>query len=71
MQPVMILDGCDSAIVGTNVDGTLIYDYELLIDVFIDDHEMSLDESRDWVNFNIIGLLGNAGSPSIRMPECL
>ncbi len=71
MQPAMILDGCDSAIIGTNVDGTLIYDYELLIDVFIDDHDMSLDESRDWVSFNIIGLLGNAGSPSIRMPERL
>ncbi len=71
MQPAMILDGCDSAIIGTNVDGTLIYDYELLIDVFIDDHDMSLDESRDWVSYNIIGLLGNAGSPSIRMPERL
>ncbi len=71
MKPAMILDGCDDAIVATNLDGTLVYDYELLIDVFIDDQEMSLDEARDWVNYNIIGLLGNEGAPSIRMPECL
>ena len=71
MKPVMILDGCDNAIVGTNIDGTLVYDYELLIEVFIDEQDMSLDEARDWVNFNVIGLLGNDGSPSIRMPESL
>jgi hypothetical protein len=71
MDAVMILDGCNDAIVATNLDGTLVYDYEMLLDVFIDDHEMSLDEARDWVSFNIIGLLGNEGAPSIRMPECL
>ena len=67
----MILDGCDNAIVGCNLDGTLIYDYELLVDVFCNEQEMSLMEAREWIDFNIIGLIGNAGSPSIRMPESL
>jgi hypothetical protein len=67
----MILDGCNNAIVGCNIDGTLIYDYELLVEVFCDEHEMSLMEAREWIDFNIIGLIGNAGSPSIRMPESL
>ncbi len=71
MNGIMVLDGCDEALVGTNLDGTLVYDYELLVEVFCDDHGMSFDEARDWVSFNIIGLLGNDGSPSIRMPESL
>lgn len=61
MDAVMILDGCNDAIVATNLDGTLVYDYEMLLDVFIDDHEMSLDEARDWACQ--LKALGNAVVP--------
>jgi len=54
------LDGCDSAVVGITESGELCYSYELLVDVFVARDEMTYDESIEWVEFNIVSLLGYA-----------
>ena len=42
----------------------LIYDYNRLVDVFMEDG-MSCDEAAEWVDYNIMGAYFGEGSPVI------
>ena len=47
-------DGLDEAIVGFDHRGNLVYDYQKMVDVFLDD--MDKDEASDWVDYNIVSM---------------
>ena len=51
--------GLDDAIIGVDHNGLLCYSYSLMIDVFVDDDEMTYEEAVEWIDFNVIGT--NAG----------
>ena len=52
-------DGLDGAIVGHNHNGHLVYDYDLMVKIFMDEG-MSEDEAAEWVEYNVVGV--NAGN---------
>jgi hypothetical protein len=47
-------DGCDSAIIGVTSEGFLCYSFELLVDKFVTQDEMTFDEAVEWVEFNVL-----------------
>jgi len=49
------LDDLDYAIVGTTQDGLFVYDYDRVIDIFIKEHGMELDEAIEWVDHHVLG----------------
>lgn len=52
---MFVLDGCDAAIMGYTEEGRVAYDYERLVGVFMD-QGMSLEEAREWIDYNVLGL---------------
>lgn len=73
--PPLVIDGCDSAIVGAGVDNhgqmIIVYDYEALYGHFVEQFQ-DLDEpgaaALEWISFNIIGAYMGAGTPLIMYP---
>tara|TARA_E500000318_G_C3542568_1_gene205260 strand:+ start:241 stop:501 length:261 start_codon:yes stop_codon:yes gene_type:complete len=57
----LVLTGCDSAVLGITDEGLLCYSYELLIDAFVSSEDMTPEEAREWVEFNVLRLQGNGG----------
>ena len=57
-EGAIILDGLDGCILGYSDTGLLIYSYDKLIESFCADG-MSQEEAYEWVDYNILGLLGN------------
>ena len=55
----IVLEGedLDDAILGTSEDGILIYNYDSLIDAF-EKQGMDTDEAREWIDFNVLPLMG-------------
>ena len=51
-------DGLDSAIIGTSEEGKLIYDYDALIEAFVEQGMKDEGEAREWIDYNVIPLLG-------------
>ena len=51
-------DGLDYAIVGTTHEGYFVYDYDRMIECFVEDG-MTLEDAVEWIDFNVIGI--NAG----------
>jgi hypothetical protein len=49
----------DDAIIGVDHNGLLCYSHSLMIDVFMDNDEMTYEEAVEWIDFNVIGT--NAG----------
>lgn len=55
----IILDGLDEAVIGYSQDGLLIYNYELMLDLFMKQNEWTQLEAEEWIDFNVLGLLNN------------
>ena len=55
----IILDGLDEAVMGHSQDGLLIYNYELMLDLFMKQNEWTQLEAEEWIDFNVLGLLNN------------
>ena len=51
-------EGLDYAIVGTTHEGYFVYDYDRMIECFVEDG-MTLEDAVEWIDFNVIGI--NAG----------
>jgi hypothetical protein len=58
-------DGYYYAIVGVSHDGYYIYDYDRMIECFIEDSEMTEEEAVEWIDYNVMGV--NAGQGFIIM----
>ena len=54
-------DGLDYAIVGVSHTGYYIYDYDRMIECFIEDSEMTEDEAIEWIDYNVMGVNGGQG----------
>tara|TARA_R100001082_G_scaffold93525_1_gene60328 strand:+ start:107 stop:328 length:222 start_codon:yes stop_codon:yes gene_type:complete len=54
-----MLTGLDDCIVGTDQNGYIVYDYKKIVNHFMLDDNMKLDEAIEYVNFNVLGLNGN------------
>ena len=52
-------DGIDDAIIGTNQDGFLVYDYIKMIDAFMR-QGMEGEEAIEWIDYNVLPV--NAGN---------
>lgn len=44
----------DKAIIGISHDGRVIYDYDKLIEAFMEGNKWSYDEAVEWIDFNTI-----------------
>lgn len=70
-ESALLIDGADAALLGfTNrVNSPLlaVYDYDKLVNVFIDDG-MSYEDAVEWVDFNIVGAWLGDQTPIIVMP---
>jgi hypothetical protein len=53
-------DGLDDAVIGTDHDGNLVYEYEIMIRLFVE-QGMTEEEAEEWINFNVIGTNGGYG----------
>ena len=51
-------DGLDYAVVGTDNHGWLVYDYDRMIECLMVYSEMSLDETLEWIDYNVLGVMG-------------
>ena len=54
-------DDLDYAIVGTDNNGLLVYDYDRMIECFMTDSEMTFDEAVEWIDYNVMGVMGGQG----------
>lgn len=54
-------DGLDYAILGTDHNGLLVYSYDRMIECFITDQDMTLDEAIEWIDYNVIGVMAGKG----------
>lgn len=45
----------DGSIVGVTVDGHVVYDYDKMIEEFMQDEGCSYEEAIDWIDYNTIG----------------
>ena len=53
-------DGLDDAVVGTDHDGNLVYEYEIMTRLFVE-QGMTEVVAEEWINFNVIGINGGYG----------
>lgn len=51
----------DNSIIGTTFDGRAIYDYDLMVEEFMEDENCSFEEAVDWVEYNTLRSLPYAG----------
>lgn len=62
-------DGLDDAIVGVGGQWSkrtlVIYDYQKLIDCFMQQNSWTYEEAEEWVGFNVIQLWAGEGTPII------
>jgi hypothetical protein len=62
-------DGLDYAIIGTDQDGLLVYDYNRMLEVFMSEQGMDLEEAVDWIDYNVMGVMGGKGFTVIYSEE--
>ena len=53
-----VLTGLDKCVVGTDQNGYLVYDYEKIVNHFMVDDNMTLDDAIEYVDYNVLGLNG-------------
>ena len=59
-EDCMKLDGLNTAIVGVDTKGYLVYDYQKIVDVFTKEpHGMEYEEAIEFTDYNVVGLDGN------------
>ena len=51
----------DNALVGITEDGRAVYDYDKMVDWLVRTQDMNEDEAVEWIEYNTIGALPNAG----------
>ena len=52
-----LLDYFDKAIIGYDIDTRkIVYDYNLMIKVLMEDHNLTSDMAIDYLSYNVIGL---------------
>lgn len=54
-------DDLDYAIVGTDQNGLLVYDYDRMIEHFMSEQDMKLEEAIEWIDYNVVGVMGGQG----------
>ena len=52
-------DGLDEAIIGTDHNGYLVYEYELMTRLFIE-QGMTEEGAVEWIDYNVIGTNGGS-----------
>ena len=52
-------DGLDDAVVGTDQNGCLVYEYDIMIRLFIE-QGMTEGEAVEWIDYNVIGTNGGS-----------
>ena len=52
----------DNSIVGVTLDGRVIYDYDLMIEEYMNDNDCSYEDAIDWIEYNTIRSLSYVGS---------
>lgn len=45
----------DDAIIGISLDGSVIYDYDKMIDYLMRTDDMTYDDAIEWLDYNVIG----------------
>ena len=53
-------DDLDEAIVGTDHRGCLVYDYDSLVELFVEEG-MQTEDAVEWISYNVIGTMGGEG----------
>ena len=51
----------DRSIIGTTLDGRVIYDYDLMVEELMEDENWSYEEAVDWIDYNTLGALPSCG----------
>lgn len=62
------LDGLNDCIIGTNLDGYLVYCYAKLCRTHVERDGMSMEEAVEFVDYNILGLGGEKVNWEIIFP---
>jgi hypothetical protein len=65
-EDVIVFDrsSYDSALIGVTEDNRAVYDYTKMVAWLVENNGMTAEEAEDWINYNTIGALPNAGSRS-------
>lgn len=58
---VLLIDYFDASLVGITTDGRAVYDYERMIDEYMEDYGCSLEDALDWIHYNTLGSLPYCG----------
>ena len=53
------LDGLNEAIIGISTQGYLVYCYDKIVDVIMNNGEMDRGEAIEFADYNVVGLDGN------------
>ena len=51
----------DNSIVGITDDGRIIYDYDKMVEEFMNDEDCSEEDAIEWIEFNTVRALGYFG----------
>ena len=62
-------DGLDYAIIGTDQDGLLVYDYNRMLEVFMSEQNMDYEEAVEWIDYNVMGVMAGKGFTVIYSEE--
>lgn len=60
--------GLESAIIGYTESGVVIYDYENIIESFMEQNDWSREEAVEWTSFNVEGMHLGEFTPIISYP---
>ena len=64
-------EGLDYAIIGTDQDGLLVYDYNRMLVVFMSEQDMDYEEAVEWIDYNVMGVMGGKGFTVIYSEETI
>ena len=71
-EDVIVFDQCSyaDALIGVTEDGRAVYDYNKMIAWLVEHDGMTEEEAEEWIAYNTLGALPNAGSrgPIIMYP---
>ena len=69
LEGSVVFDGLKDALIGTTEDGRLVYNYNDIIQIFMDRDKMTLIEAIEYTDYNIVGFkLDNPKCPIIVFP---
>ena len=65
---MILWDGLDAAVVGyqdTDNGSVAVYDYEAMVQCFVNDNDWPRSEAVEWIDFNIVGAYVGDRAPRI------